>query len=423
MKIVIIADDKDILTLNRIHHAEDLTQLATSDTRICLLSNIPNVQELEKLKNQGFSVITLAELIRQSVLVSPPSFEDILQRKESSIDLSSLQNFYRDKVIVVTGGEGFIGNEIVDCLLTLPVKQVVAYGHDENKAYELTKKYFDEKRFQFILGDIRDQKKLDLAFSSINPHIIYHAAAHKHVPILESYPEEAVKTNILGTKNVADIAIKLEVERFVLISTDKAVNPSSALGASKRIAEKICLSMDAYSKTRFITVRFGNVFGSTGSVVPTFLQQIAEDRPLTITDKNMVRYFMSVYEAVKLVLLSVTTEEGNLFTLDMGEPISIGKLAQNLLAHIGLEFSDENIQIIGNRGGEKFAEELIHSFDQILPSIHKKLITLKDCSPIWDECELSQIYHEFLEASKKSIRKDIFDLFDKYIIRYAKIGL
>jgi len=420
MKILVIADDKDILTLNRIHHADDLTKLSSTDTRICLISNVPDINELEKLKEQGFSVIILAELIRQSILVSPPKFKDILQREESIIELDELNKFYQDQVILVTGGEGFIGSKIISCLLELPIKKVIAFGNNENQGHELIKKYFGDHRFEFILGDIRDKQKLEQSISRTRPDIIYHAAAHKHVPILESYPEEAVKTNIIGTKNIADFANKFNVKIFVLISTDKAVNPSSALGASKRIAERICLSMNTYTDTQFITVRFGNVFGSTGSVVPTFLEQIAENKAITITDKNMVRYFMSVQEAVKLVLLSATTKEGNLFALDMGEPISIGKLAQNLLAHIGLEFSEENIKFIGNRGGEKFSEELIHSFEETVPSIHEKLIILRDLSPLWTEEELSIIYNKFLEASQMSNKEMIFKLFNLYITRYAE---
>ena len=424
MKILITSDVQSTLALHGLKNAEDLIKLTESDTKICLLSAPLSPEEIEKLPETEFRMLSLGDLIRQSAIASPPEFKDIVSRPETPVDQSVLESFYRNRVILVTGGEGYIGSEIVAHLLSLPIKQVIAFGHGENSINELIKKHGQHKNFKAVLGDVRDEEKLRRVFLEHKPNTIFHAAAHKHVPILEMYPEEAVKTNILGTKKLVSLAAEWKVERFVLVSTDKAVNPVSALGASKRIAEKICLSMDALiPDCRFATVRFGNVFGSTGSVVPTFLEQIAHNRPLTITDKNMLRYFMSIHEAVRLVLLAGTMDYGNLFSFDMGVPIALGELLEKLCAYYGVEPSQSCINVIGNRGGEKFSEELIHSFEKILASPHEKLLILEDSGSIWSEKEINLLYAEFSDAASFGSKEEIFALFNKYISHYAGMNI
>lgn len=419
MKILVVADNKDILSLNRVNHIQDLSKLIDSETKMCFIAEALKDEQLEQLKQNGFRIFSLSQLIKQSLLANTPSFSQILSREELQVDLEILKNFYQDQIVCVTGGEGFIGSEIVKHLLSLPVKKVIAYGYGENSAHELIHKHMDDDRFEFVLGDIRDKKKLQQVFNKYTPSIVFHAAAHKHVPILEQYPEEAVKTNIIGTYHVAEAAVNTGVQNFVLVSTDKAVNSTSALGASKRIAEKICLSMDhVIPDTKFSIVRFGNVFGSTGSVVPTFIHQIANNIPLTITDKNMLRYFMSVNEAVDLVLLAGTMTEGNLFSFDMGVPISIDLLLKKLFEFIGLDPSEQPMKIIGNRGGEKFAEELVHSFERIIGSPHEKLFVLVDESPLWTKEEIIEICNQFQDAADSGMTDNIIVLFDKYIKRY-----
>ncbi|MGL4389160.1 MAG: SDR family NAD(P)-dependent oxidoreductase, partial [Brevinema sp.] len=358
-----------------------------------------------------------------SLVVAPPKFTDIVTREETQANHPALSHFYEDQIVFITGGEGFIGSHLVHHLLKLPVKKVVVYGNGENSAHELIKDYRTNDRFQFILGDIRDQQKISAVMKPISPNIVFHAAAHKHVPILEYNPEEAVKTNIIGTHNVIKASCEANIQQFVLISTDKAVNSSSTLGASKRIAEKICLSMDSIvPEIKFSTVRFGNVFGSTGSVIPTFINQMAQNLPLTVTDKNMMRYFMSVDEAVDLVLLVATMKEGNLFALDMGYPISLDMIIKRLFEFTGSKITPQDIKIIGNRGGEKFSEELVHSFEKIIASPYEKLMILLDESPIWNEDELQKICDQFEKVAYYGSKEDIMKLFDTTVSRYISIS-
>ncbi len=234
------------------------------------------------------------------------------------------------------------------------------------------------------------------------------------MPILDAYPEEAVKTNILGTVNTVNAAVRSGASHFIMVSTDKAVHPISALGASKRIAEKICQAMDEYTPNiKLSTVRFGNVFGSLGSVVPTFLEQIAENNPVTITDPSMDRYFMSVNEATRLVLLAAAAEEGNLFSLDMGDPITIEELAKRLIKYTGGDPS--NIKIIGNRGGEKISESLTYPFEHILESKHQKLKALQNTDAIWSREQVGEICAELENAVDSCSRDELLKLLQKYI--------
>ncbi|MGL4563366.1 MAG: polysaccharide biosynthesis protein [Brevinema sp.] len=422
MKILVVADDKDILAFNKINHIQDLSKLTDSKTNICFIAQEPEHQDLTELKKQGFRVLSLSELIKQSLVAQPPQFSDIVNRQETQIDFQALSDFYKDQVIFVTGGEGFIGSHLVKHLLNFPVKKVVVYGFGENSAHDLIKNFCTDDRFEFILGDIRDQQKLSHVLKKNAPNIVFHAAAHKHVPILEQYPEEAVKTNIIGTYNVIRASEEAAIQQFVLVSTDKAVNPSSALGASKRIAEKMCLSIDRLIPTiKFSTVRFGNVFGSTGSVIPTFISQIAHNLPLTVTDKKMMRYFMSVDEAVDLVLLAATMKEGNLFSFDMGVPISLNLIIQQLFAFAGATITPKDIKIIGNRGGEKFSEELVHSFEKMMTSPYEKLMILSDETSLWTKEEIDTICLEFEQVANKGSKEEIMKLFDIYVSRYVSV--
>lgn len=400
--------------------AGEISQLAGADTQICVLASPLAQDDAQSLKKEGVRILPLADLIRMHALAAPPSFAQIFSRPETLPDPSALAQYYQGKRVLVTGGEGYIGSALIEALLTLPIENVTALGHGENELYRLIQKHKDNPRFSYILGDIRDEEKIRRSFERTRPHIVFHAAAHKHVPILEAFPEEAVKTNILASRRLAQIAGEFSADRFVMVSTDKAVNPASALGASKRIAEKICLSLDALSAhTRYCSVRFGNVFGSTGSAVPTFLTQLSEGFPLTLTDKNMMRYFMSVGEASHLVLLAGSYPKGSLFTLDMGTPVSMAEIAEKIFSYCGVPQDQRRIKVIGNRGGEKFSEELIHPFEMLQDSPNEKLIVLKDKTPLWNEKEITSLCAEFSEAASFGTAQDVFTLFDKYINRYA----
>ena len=416
MKFAIITNDEQIASLSHIESSQLMSTLSHVNKNICVLDHYPDPNTLSQLTEEGFKIIRLSDLIRQAGATTVPNFSDIMNREENPISNKDLTKFYEGKTVFVTGGEGFIGSEIVNNLLQLPTKKVIVYGHGENSANALCHKHDHDKRFEFILGDIRDNQKLLKSVKKAKPNVVFHAAAHKHVPVLESYPEEAIKTNVIGTVNTIEAAISASVEHFVLVSTDKAVNPISALGASKRIAEKICLAMDEFVPNMHITtVRFGNVFGSVGSVVPIFLEQIANNTPLTITDPTMLRYFMSVTEAARLVLLAVTTEEGNLFSFDMGDSITIAELAQRLVEHIGFKFDIKDVDIIGNRGGEKDAEELTYSFEQVLASKHKKLFALRNTDPSWTQDQVKEVCETLSHVMIHGSRTEILKSLQKYI--------
>ncbi len=416
MKFAIITNDEHLSSLSHVDPSQLMSTISNTNKNICILDYYPDSNVSSQLVQEGFKIILLSDLIRQASAVTIPNFSDIMNREENPISSVDLTNFYKGKTVFVTGGEGFIGSEIVDNLLRLSIEKVIVYGHGENSASTLCKKYHQDKRFEFILGDIRDKHKLFKSIKNSHPNIVFHAAAHKHVPVLELYPEEAIKTNVIGTVNTIEAAIAASVEHFVLVSTDKAVNPISALGASKRIAEKICLAMDEFVPNMHITtVRFGNVFGSVGSVVPIFLDQIAHNTPLTITDPLMLRYFMSVNEAARLVLLAVTTEEGNLFSFDMGDSISIGKLAQRLVEYIGFKFDIKDVSIIGNRGGEKDAEELTYVFEQILTSKHEKLFALRNTEQSWTQDQVKEVCETLSHVMVHGSCDEILESLQKYI--------
>ncbi|MGL5254930.1 MAG: polysaccharide biosynthesis protein [Brevinema sp.] len=414
MKIVITASTTPIL-----HGVtgSDLTRLMDSEGHLYFLTNPIEDDVRQYLNHNGVRVLELSDLVKKHAIAMPPSFSDIISREECPKYRQQLEECYTGKTILITGGEGYIGSALVKSLLELSVARVVVYGHGENSISQLLLQYKEDPRFSYILGDIRDEEKLYRSFEAVQPHIVFHAAAHKHVPILESFPEEAVKTNILGTYKTISAACQSKAERFILISTDKAVNPTSALGMSKRIAEKICLSMENET-TSFASVRFGNVFGSTGSVIPTFLQQLSESQPLTLTDQNMMRYFMSVQEASRLVLLAGAVRSGSLFTLDMGAPVSMIELANRVFDYCGITKDQRAVKIIGNRGGEKFSEELIHSFESSQPSDFERLLILKDSGPRLDKKEILKMCAEFADAASFGSQQDVFMLFEKYISRY-----
>ncbi len=320
---------------------------------------------------------------------------DLLGREEVSFDLDLVAPFYKDKTIFVTGAGGSIGSEIFNQILKLPVKQCIAFGRGENSIHKLINKYNSDKRFEYVIGDIKDFEKIHHEIDRFKPDIIFHAAAHKHVPLMENYPDEAVKNNIFGTLNVAKGAIENEVGQFLLVSTDKAVNPVSVMGMSKRVAERIIISFNKIQDTtKFRLVRFGNVLGSRGSVVPIFERQIRNGGPVTVTHPEITRYFMSIPEAAKLVIKSVLIENGKIFILDMGKPIRIQDLAKNLIRLHGYIEEEIPIKFTGLRPGEKMYEELLTDTENLAKSKFEKLY-VSDCEEIaFDEKELNTMIGE-----------------------------
>ncbi|MBS6124115.1 MAG: polysaccharide biosynthesis protein, partial [Veillonella sp.] len=321
------------------------------------------------------------QLLDDEVLVShlhPISIEDLLERDEIHLDTSKVEPYLKDKVVLVTGAGGSIGSEICRQVLRVRPKKLLLLGHGENSIYLIhqeLRSIVTEGTLVPIIADIRDKNQLDQIFTDYEPDVVFHAAAHKHVPLMEIQPMAAVLNNIYGTRNVADVAGRHGVERFVMISTDKAVNPTSVMGATKRVAEKVIISMNDTYDTKYITVRFGNVLGSRGSVIPLFKKQIEAGGPVTVTDPEMTRYFMTIPEASQLVLQAgAMGKGGEVFLLDMGEPVKIIDLARNMIRLSGLEpDKDIHIKITGLRPGEKKYEELLTSEEGTNRTNHTKI--------------------------------------------------
>ncbi len=292
--------------------------------------------------------------------------DDLLGRDEIKVNNDEIMQAIHDKVIMVTGGGGSIGSELCRQIAAAGPKQLIIFDIYENNAYEiqqeLRRTYGDKLDLVVLIGSVRNTNRVNWVLKKYHPQVIYHAAAHKHVPLMETSPNEAVKNNVMGTFKLATAAAQNGVERFLLISTDKAVNPTSLMGATKRICEMIIQMMSRqYPKTVFMAVRFGNVLGSNGSVIPLFKEQIAAGGPVTVTDKNIIRYFMTIPEAVSLVLqASYYAQGGEIFVLDMGKPVKIDDMARNLIKLSGYK-PDVDIKIVytGLRPGEKLYEELL----------------------------------------------------------------
>ncbi|TYS60303.1 polysaccharide biosynthesis protein [Sutcliffiella horikoshii] len=306
--------------------------------------------------------------------------EDLLGRAPIELDIDSISETITDRVVLVTGAGGSIGSEICRQVSSFHPSKLVLLGHGENSIYSIEmelKETFKETNIEFVteIADIQDGKKMSTIMEKHQPYIVYHAAAHKHVPLMERNPEEAVKNNIIGTKNVALAANWNNVHTFVMISSDKAVNPTSVMGSTKRLAEMIIQDLDKKSTTKFIAVRFGNVLGSRGSVIPRFKKQIMVGGPVTVTHPDMIRYFMTIPEASRLVIQAGSLARGGeIFVLDMGEPVKILDLAKNLIKLSGYSVEDIGIEYSGVRPGEKLFEELLNDNEiqekQIYPKIH-----------------------------------------------------
>ena len=327
---------------------------------------------------------------------------DLLSRDEIKLDVKSISGYLQGKTVLVTGGGGSIGSELCRQIIQFAPKRLVIFDVYENNAYELMNdlknRYGGDTVVEVYIGSVRDKLCMERAFEHIRPEVVFHAAAHKHVPLMEDVPEEAVKNNVFGTLNVAVCADRYGTERFVLLSTDKAVNPTSIMGATKRITELIIQKMAATSDTKFMAVRFGNVLGSNGSVIPLFRKQISEGGPVTVTDKNMIRFFMTIPEASRLVLQAAGLgKSGSIFVLDMGEPVRIDDLARNLIRLSGF-IPDKDIQIVytGLRPGEKLYEELIMDEErESLKMVYKnKIFVAKPVDMDFDafEKQLDRLY-------------------------------
>ena len=307
---------------------------------------------------------------------------DLLGRKEVVLDQSEFNRYFTGKTVLVTGAGGSIGSEICRQIAKFHPERLLLLGHGENSIYlihrELTNRYADEIEILSLIADIQDRELMFDIMKEYKPDLVYHAAAHKHVPLMEANPKESVKNNIFGTKNVAEAAKAAGVTKFVMVSTDKAVNPPNVMGATKRVAEMIVTGLNEEGKTQFVAVRFGNVLGSRGSVVPVFKDQIAKGGPLTVTDFRMTRYFMTIPEASRLVIQAgYLAQGGEIFVLDMGDPVEIVELAKKVIKLSGHTVAEIGIVESGIRPGEKLYEELLSTSERVSNKIHEKIFVGK----------------------------------------------
>lgn len=339
--------------------------------------------------------------------------EDLLGRQQVDTDLEAVSAILRGRRVLVTGAGGSIGSEICRQVAGFDPSCLILLDHDETHLHDVCLELDGIDCLESVLADVRDQSRILEVFLHHRPDVVFHAAAHKHLPVLESYPEEALQTNVIGTAHVADAAVAAGVRRFVLISTDKAINPRSVMGASKWFAEQVVRSLHGNGCT-FCAVRFGNVLGSRGSVIPTFFRQIARGGPVTVTDPKMTRYFMSVQEAVQLVLQAgALSQGGEVFTLDMGEPVNILQLARKLIRLSGrVPGRDVEIAIVGARPGEKTHEEIAHCEEEVLPSGHPAIVVSRPAVP--DRGALRRAIRELEMLARESRTKDLADRLGSY---------
>ena len=365
----------------------------------------------------------LYQLVNGEVSVSKlrnVEIEDLLGREPVDTQVESIMGYVSGKVVLVTGGGGSIGSELCRQIARHEPKQLIIFDIYENNAYAIQqelKRNYPELDLVVLIGSVRNTHRINGVFEQYRPQIVYHAAAHKHVPLMEDSPNEAIKNNVMGTWKTAQAADKYGVSRFVLISTDKAVNPTNIMGASKRLCEMVIQMMNDWSKTEFVAVRFGNVLGSNGSVIPLFKKQIEEGGPVTVTHPDIIRYFMTIPEAVSLVLQAgAQAKGGEIFVLDMGKPVKILDLALNLIRLSGLKpYEDIDIKFTGLRPGEKLYEELLMS-EEGLQSTENKLIHIG--KPIeFDEDLFVHQLEELNELSKMDspdIKKRVAEIVPTY---------
>ncbi|MFZ0035520.1 MAG: nucleoside-diphosphate sugar epimerase/dehydratase [Sedimentisphaerales bacterium] len=333
---------------------------------------------------------------------------DLLRREVVELDLDLIESFVKDKVILVTGAGGSIGSEMCRQICNFNPKLLLLVEQAENPLFEIERellRQFPQVAIKALICDITDKTRVDEIFEKYKPQVVIHAAAHKHVPLMELNPGEAIKNNVVGTQTVADAADRYGGTNFVMISTDKAVNPTSIMGSSKRIAEMHIQDLNRTSKTHFVTVRFGNVLGSTGSVIPIFKKQIAEGGPVTVTHPEMKRYFMTIPEASQLVLQAATMGKGGeIFVLDMGEPVKIVDLAKELITLSGFG-EDIKIKFTNPRPGEKLFEELSIKGEDMQPTMHPKIAIWKNIPK--DREKLRAGINELISISKTQNRSEI----------------
>ena len=379
-RLIAIMKEKDVhdvivspTKMKQIHPATDLAIFLKNDIHIL---TTPSFSEWEQASEDELPTIGNIEAIH---------VEDLLERPTIQINTDNVASILCDHIVMVTGAAGSIGQEIVRQVLSFHPRATILVEQAESPLHDFRlelREQFPDEAIIPIIGDVRNQAQMEHVFAEYHPEVVFHAAAYKHVPLMEEFPNEAVRANVLGTKNIADLSIKYDVKRFVMISTDKAVNPTNAMGCSKRIAEMYVQSLyrklkaDGGDHPKFITTRFGNVLGSNGSVIPYFKKQIAAGGPVTVTHPDIIRYFMTIPEACTLVLEAATLGEGGeIFVFDMGQPVKILDLAKNMIRLAGFRPGvDIMITFTGLRPGEKLYEEVLNARETSLPTTNEKIM-------------------------------------------------
>ena len=429
-RVVGILDDDKNKIGRKIHNikilgtTDDVAKIVEEehvDEIIIALANITKedkkriIEKCQKTKCKLKTLPGIYEIIDDKVdikKIRDVDIEDLLGREPIKTNLKEVSDYVQGRVVLVTGGGGSIGSELCRQIATFKPKHLIIVDNYENNAYsiqqELIRKYGKTLNLSTIIASVREEVRIEAIFKEYKPEVVFHAAAHKHVPLMEKSPSEAIKNNIFGTMKVAMLADKYKVRRFVLISTDKAVNPTNIMGATKRAAEMIIQTFNEKSKTEYVAVRFGNVLGSNGSVIPLFKKQIEEGGPVTITHPDIIRYFMTIPEAVGLVIQAgAMAKGGEIFILDMGEPVKILDLANNLIKLSGFEPGEDiSVEFTGLRPGEKLYEELLMSEEGLTSTKNKKIFIGKPIEINVDKIKKS------LYALKKIIEKEDIELID-----------
>lgn len=375
----------------------------------CKLKTLPGIYELIGGK------VTISQ-------IRDVEIEDLLGREPVELNIDEIADYLKDKVVLVTGGGGSIGSELCRQIARFNPKKLLILDIYENGAYNLSmelKSQYKDLDQEVIIASIRERERLREIFKKYRPNVVFHAAAHKHVPLMEANPKEAIKNNILGTLNVVKCADEFGVEKFVLISTDKAVNPTNIMGATKRFAEMIIQAYDKVSKTEYVAVRFGNVLGSSGSVIPLFKEQIKKGGPVTVTHPEINRYFMTIPEAAQLVIQAgAMAEGGEIFVLDMGKPVKIVDLARQLIRLSGFEpDKDIKIEFTGLRPGEKLYEELLMNEEGLKKTKHKKIFIGKPGD--FDVDKINSMIESLIDALDDEDEK-IFKLMEEFVPTYKR---
>jgi len=415
-----------------IYSIEKLDELLTHNDVSNLIISVQNLSPMRKQRvvdiclNRNTKVLTVPPVTNwingelSFKQIKKVQIEELLEREPIQLDKEDISKQLSNKVILVTGAAGSIGSEIVRQLIRFNPKKIILLDQAESPLYDMEMELHDkyEQSYEIVMGDIRNKERMENVFRTFKPEIVFHSAAYKHVPMMENNPSESVLTNVFGTKIIADLSVEFKVEKFVTISTDKAVNPTNVMGASKRIAEIYTQSLNTKSTTKFITTRFGNVLGSSGSVIPRFRQQIENGGPVTITDANITRYFMTIPEACQLVLeAGAIGKGGEIFIFDMGESVKIVDLAKKMIKLSGLVLDrDIRIEYTGLRPGEKLYEELLADHENTLPTHHKQIMIAKVKE--YDFEVVSSAIAELIELFKgqdnKAIVKKMKELVPEY---------